>query len=480
MKSVTSIIVSGVFWMGLSFAQTKEEQLQASALQESSEKFLLLRATTPLNKTSMPDPAFQQVLKGVEQLRFTVAQWDVNSQETMNWCLGATEEAQIKAGEVTTKGQGRVTVEAIKKRCSELVTHSFEASHACVQKVDTKGRPFWECSVTASVTLKKYKATVDAEGKVSFVIDPAFGDGGTKTFSSAGTSLATDQISAINGAAFTARLWLERKVRDIDYFQLRSPIVEHKKATSYFCLGKEIVELDTPFHVLMPTEEGVKKVGFVKARELYDGCTLTPRLEEAQKKGEKVELRPSEAQDIIGSGKIQAGMTMWEMPSVGLNVGAGVATMPFDWPDLGPGFQIAVEYNLARHIGISEFHVASHLKFGVYPTTGQQFFRNKRAPVFQGEWGFIKRWYVRRVFFDLGIFFAHSQALQKVITSSGEEEFEWKPYAIGGTGQLSLGVQLSPRWIWRLTGGGRIGTNLFDTAPKDIGIVGGMDFLYNF
>lgn len=479
MRLNVGVTIVCIFWGTPSFAQTKEEQLQASALQESSEKFLLLRATKPLNKTSMPEPAFQQVLKAVEQLRFTVADFDVNSQDTMNWCLGATEEAQIKAGEVTSKGQGRVTVEAIRKRCSELVTHSFEASHSCEKKVDKKGKTYWECYVTASVTLKKYKANVDAEGKVSFTLDPAFYNRGTVTLSTAGIGSSSDQISAINGAAFSARLLLERKVREIDYFQIRSPIVEHKKGTSYFCLGKDIVELDTPFHVLMPTEEGVRKVGFVKARRLYHGCTLTPKLEEEQKRGSKVELRPSEAQDIIGSGKIQAGMTMWEMPSIGLNVGAGIATMPFDWPDLAPGFQLGVEYNLARHIGLSEFHVASHLKFGVYPWTDKVYFRNTRVPVFQGEWGFIKRWYLRRVFFDLGIFFAHSQALQKV-RSDGEDEFEWKPYAIGATGQLSFGVQVSPRVIWRLTGGGRFGTHIYEAAPKDIGIVGGMDFLYNF
>jgi hypothetical protein len=475
MRLGVTVVIAATFWVPLSFAQTKEEQLQASALQESSEKFLLLRATKPLNKTSMPDFAFQEVLQAVEQLRFTVADWDVNSQETMNWCLGATEEAQIKAGEVTTKGQGRVTVEAIKKRCSELVTHSFEASHACVQKVDKKGRRYWECSVTGTVTLKKYKADVDAEGKVSFAIDPAFGKGGTMTLSSTGTGSSEDMNAAISGAAFSARLWLERKVRDIEYFQLRSPIVEHKKATSYFCLSKEIVELDTPFHVLKPTEKGIKKVGFVKARKLYSGCTMTPSLEEKQKKGEKVEIRPSEAQDIIGSGNIQPGMTMWEMPSIGLNVGGGIATMPFDWGKVAPGGQIETEYNLARHIGISEFHVALHLKFGVTLWDFENIYK-KYGPILQFDVGVIKRWYVRRVFFDAGLFYAESHLLKK----NEEGDFEFKPYAVGALVQGGLGFQVSPRFIWRLNGGLRFGTNVMDGAPKDMGIVAGTDLLYNF
>ena len=460
----------------------KEEMTKADVLQQAYAKYLLLRARPPLNKTHLPPGVFASLLRAVEQLRFEVHDWEPNSPETYRWCMAATAEEQVKAGEVTTKGEAVVTLSALRKRCSEVVTHAFEAWHQCRRYMTKKRRWKWQCTVWAKVALTKYKAVAKKDGTVALEVDRSFGRNGIEVLLSSGTDTSSSKATAITNAAFVAGLYLERRIRDIDYFQLRAPIVAHRPGRTYFCLGRDAVELDTPFHVLKPTEEGVEKVGFVKARKLFDGCVLTPRLEKLKKQGRRIVLRPSEAQDIIGSNEIQVGMSLWEMPSIGLYIGLTAGVMPFDWPEVEPGFGLVVEYDLARHIGVSEFYVAMDAKFGVYGLIANDKLRDRGGafrqghPVSQMNFGFFKRWYLRRVFFELGGFVSASFALAKNYETN---EYEYLPYAIGGMGRLGFGVQLSPRVLMRFAAGFRGSARRSTSVPSDTGIVGSLDFLYN-
>ena len=462
-------------------ADSKEDQIRADKMQEVSEKFLMLRGAPPKNETGMADDVFKWLLGSIEQLRFNIRDWTPNSDDTTKFCQKGAADAALKADEVTAKGdQGLATMERVLKRCSEIGQEWFVAKHACPYNAQ---KSEYNCEVDLTITIKKYKAHDKGDGTFDIVPDPAFGTAGTMIITSSGTGSDRDEHTALQSAAFLTRLFAERDVRDVEMFQLRAPVQANDGTNTRFCLGQDSVELDTPFYVLKPTEGGVDRVGFVKARKIFDGCWLTSELKEAQDKGTKVDLQPLIAENILGRDDIQEGMTAWEMPSVGLNLGVGFATMGHaNFGDFGNTFSgsfdpagvLLVEYDLARHIGISEFWAQGGLRFGAYNVVGAGADAGAEKQLdIQLELGVLKRWYlVGPLFADVG----------GGITTSYNYKYNVQyPYEAGAYAKLGLGVQMSGRFLMRLAPEFRYAYNYVNKdAPHDGGLVLGLDVMYTY
>lgn len=469
----------------ISFAQSKEEAIRADVMQEISEKFLLLRGAEPRNATGMPQDSFELILQSIEQQRFDVRNWAPNSPEVIEFCKKGAADAAIKAEEVTTKGEALVSMERVLKRCSEIAQHFFTGSHYCTWDSNNNE---WDCTVNIEITIKKYKAQDKGDGTFEIVLDTEFGDGGTTVITQSWDASDSVQESAIAQAAFFAKLFAERQVRDIEMFQLRAPVVANIDDYTHFCLGRDSVELDTPFWVLKPTEEGTERVGFVKARHIFDGCHLTNALKEKQDKGEKIELRPLEAQNILGGDEIMPGMTAWEMPAVGLNFGIGFATSPYATQhDFGgsilhsftPAGALVVEYNLARHVGISELWVGTSWRI---TKSGLDFLGDRKKSdgntdlgsffSIQADFNLFKRWYFGGpMFADVG---------GGLTVSEAPGLGAYYPYAVGALAKLGFGVQPHGRLILRLNAGFRYAYSYFDSEYTEMGILLGLDALYNY
>ncbi|MBM4377613.1 MAG: hypothetical protein FJ095_21260 [Deltaproteobacteria bacterium] len=457
-------------------SSTKAEQSAADDMQSSFERPLLIRVSAT-NSTNMPGEAFETVKAAVEQKRMDVRTFAVDSDETKAWCASSAKKAEENAGDTDAKGDAIGDLETLKKRCSAVFTHTLEASHSCKP---AKNNSF-DCTVEVTITLTKYNANI-VDGKVDgFSVDQKFGKGGSLTITSSGGGNSKDQAAAIKAAAFTARLFAERKVRDVEYFQIKAPIQNVVDGYSEFCVGKDSLELDQPFYVLKLNDQGEKeRTGWGKVREMKDGCVMTTELTEAEGNGQKIVLGPSRMVNLIGADNIKAGMTAWEMPSVGLNVGAqiGVSNPAAYNRDseiepvfgMAPRFDLAVEYNLARHIGVSELHAAIHTGFtlqtNLFDIDNKESFSFNVVPT---DIGVTKRFQKRRFIFDVGAFVAYDRWL-------GEGQGEAN--AVGGAVKLGIGAQLSPRLIMRLGLGFR-GLYNFDLLNPYMGPVGNLGFLYN-
>ena len=484
-------------------AQDKQATVTTDSLQQQYEKQLLLRQRPNENKSNMAPDVFQFLLLAVEQKRFDVQDWEPASQDVLNWCVSGAAQAQSHTGDLGNKGEARVDLESIRKRCSEVAQFAFSASHKCAQ---SGGK--WTCSVNVEIELVKYTAKATA-GTVRLVVDEQFGRQGRLTIKSSGSG--TDdhaETLALMKAAFVAKLFAERKVRDIPYFQIRAPIVRHSSSKTYHCLSGDVGELDMPMYVLKRTPDGVERVGFVKCRQYFDGCVLTPDMEERKKKGGTVRLEPSWAQDILGSGNIKEGMTVWEMPSVGLNLGLGGGISQIAGGGIAPTGQLTAEYNLARHIGISELHASVHLRGTFYMSgaadkLGDRFldaygFKPGDNPgvAEQAEVGLTKRWYMDSpLFFDLGLYAASSYYHFASVSILGHP-YDMSLQTAGAAAKAGFGFQLAPRWLLRLLFGYRYavpmvevkdsqgrelvpfnGANLDDFGAEQ-GIVGTLDLMY--
>ena len=460
-------------------AESKEDKLRADLLQEASEKFLMLRGAPPDNSTEMPDDVFSWLLGAIEQLRFDVRDWAPTAAQTTAFCKQGAADAAFKAGEFADKpDEGRLTMERVLKRCSEVGQEWFVARHSCAWN---NSKAEWDCAVALRVTIRKLKARAKADGTFDLVVDGDFGDRGTRIISSSGSGSDRDQHKALMSAAAFTRLWAERDVRDVEMFQLRAPIDSSDGDSSRFCLGRDAVELDTPFYVLKPTATGTERAGFVKARQIYDGCSMTSELKAKEARGEKFVQLPLVAQNILGRKEIQPGMTAWEMPSVGLNFGGGFATSPYGAAgNLGgtlakygfvPAAAIVVEYDLARHTGVSELWIATEWRFTVINALGGG---DTKYFGIQADFGLFKRWYLMGpLFADLGAAASLSYAPQ----INGKY-----PYAVGGLGKLGLGLQLAGRWLARVNAGFRYAYNVVTQTAFDAeaGALLGLDVLYSY
>lgn len=463
--------------------------------------------------STLPAMLTQKIAGQMEEKRFDNRSWSITESDVVDWCVEATGEAQIVRGDVDPETQqANITAEAVINRCSPVYEYTYGINHVCQKKSYKKKKKtvtVAECTVTTELKLWRYLVQLTENGSPEFYLDTKFKTDGLHTIADSTTSsseitsknpFAAAKLSALSSATTVAGLAVKRKIRNVRDFQLHAPIVAKKSYNAMFCLGQDTVALDTPFNVVVNTPKGEKVVGFVKAREIFDGCVETPKLAEESKK-RKINLRPLISQIIIGQSRIEPAMTAWELPAIGLNFGGGVALTPQYGGSYGAGVEFLGEYNFGAHIGISELHafMRGRLTFvtdtgdmqsaflDAYPGLGAELMDS--ALGMQVDLGALKRFYVMGpLFIDAGAGLAFSYY------KLGEmNDYEFGLYSIGGMGMGGLGWQIAPRWLCRVVAAYRIqmakpsitdpdGESLSaeGDAGMDNGFLGTIDLLYTF
>jgi hypothetical protein len=436
-------------------------------------------------ENSLPEEHFETLYSDLGFNRFdtSIKVKDPNDSAVEQWCEKAVKDTQVRRRETDGEtGDAVVTLKAKMERCSQVFSHDIKVTHACQRKATKKGKPFMSCKVIAAATVYKFSAD-QSSGQLRYALDQGFGSGGKIVMQAdnTGTSSITKDRSqaqathaAIGAAVRWAGLKLKRALRDIKEFQLSAPIVAAKSGTAFVCLGRDTVELDMPFYVIRNSPLGDVREGFVKARRMYDGCTLTPSQAEAKGKGQSFTNKPMEAQIILGRFSIKPGMTLQEMPSIGLNFGAfgGItSSIGFFNGNLGPGGGMTVEFDLGPYIGLSEFYTftdfsiigvldAEQVRLAFVKMMGQDWdtivTQDLDASLaIQANLGALKRVYIAGpLFAEAALAFAFSfYSVGKF--EHGGDEISLGVFGLGAMVLGGVGFQLAPRWMLRFSGGYR-------------------------
>jgi hypothetical protein len=441
-------------------AQDKDAAMSADAMAVESSRPLLLRSRAAQNRTGLGRGGVAMIQHAVEQARFDVRDGDFSSPEIPQWCSRSAADAAQKAGDVDVKGQGVVTAQALAERCSSVFAYTLSVSHSCAFRIPKKGKGEWGCTVDATVTIRKARATMNAAGQPELRQDGNFGASGSYTIHVNGDGSSTDRSSAENSAASSAAFSLEREIREVPGFQLRGPIVESSASTADFCLGRDVLELDQPFHVVKLNEAGERiDVGWGKVRSIHDGCTLTDAMQARAGGRGEFDLRPARLETIIGRGDVRAGMTAIEMPSLGVGVGLQGGTTVDPIGASAVRVDVVGEYDLARHVGVSELHAFAHVGVTIVDASthrevlarlGQNTDGSSGMIGLQGEFGLLRRLTFGRPFVDLGAGFGG-----EVTRASGTNGEDLLVTGFGGVAKAGLGFQVSPRFALRLLGSAR-------------------------
>jgi hypothetical protein len=443
------------------FAQSKDAAMSADAMAVESSRPLLLRARAVQNRTGVSGAGVAMIQGAIEQARFDVKDGDFGSPEIPQWCSRSAADAAQKSGDVDVKGQGVVTAQALAERCSAVFAYSLSVSHSCSFRIPKKGKGEWACDVDATVSIRKARATMNAAGQPELRQDGAFGAGGTYTIHVNGDGSSGVRESAERSAASSAAFSLEREIREVPGFQLRGPIVDNSSSTADFCLGRDVLELDQPFHIVKLNEAGERvDVAWGKVRQIHDGCTLTDAMQARAGGRSDFDLRPARLETIIGRGDVRAGMTAVEMPSLGVGLGfqAGTTVDPVGASALR--FDLVGEYDLARHVGVSELHAFAHMGIAIVDEASAREVGNRLGwgdsaltsgmAGFQAEIGLLRRFTFGRPFFDIGAGLAGEGTRGSHV--GGDDLLI---VGFGGVAKAGLGLQLTPRLALRVMGTGR-------------------------
>ena len=433
-------------------------------------------------QSSLPETPFNELYSrlGFNRFDLSVKTSDPNVPAVEQWCNKAVKDTQTRRSAIDGEtGDAVVTLKAKMKRCSQVFKHDLVVEHQCKSKSTKKGKRYIECTVKANITIYKFKAD-QSSGSLRYVLDQTFGIGGQLSKEEKSTSSSSISKSnppakarerAILSASRGAGKFLKRKLLDIKEFQSRAPVIRAKSGWAFTCLSRDIVDLDTPFYVVVNTPEGEKRTGFVKARRIFDGCTETPSQAAARSEGKQIENKPMEAEIILGGGSIKPGHTTWEMPSIGLNIGlfGGITGTIgfFESGNLGPGGGLTVEWNLAPYIGISEFHTfmdfsmlgiqdAAPIRRFFISSMGQSW--DSIIPTdldvllaMQASLGALKRFYLAGpLFMEASLAFSFSAYSLDEFELPGGDKIKPGVIGLGGMGLVGIGFQIAPRWLLRL------------------------------
>lgn len=463
-------------------AMAQDEEAEWDKYSVLTEKVLMLTGDI---KSSIPAADLQALYAKMEIGRFnmTVKGSDPNSADVTAWCEKAVKDTQVLRDATDEYGEAEVTLKAKMERCSQVFRHALTVTHKCEIKrtKPKKGKPrvYADCKVQGELAFTKFKGD-QTTGQFRYQVDTGFGAKGTYKLKSKGSGQATiskkvtkaqAMARALTSAAKDTGFGFMKPIREIEAFQLHAPIIRVKKGQASACLGKDTVELDMPFHVVFQAGDKQKKKGFVKAREIHDGCTMTPSMEAEAAKGKKYKIHPMAAQIILGGKKVRKGFTMWEMPTNYINFGGGggitgtangigVGSGSFRFWPVGELFS---EQNLARKIGISEFYTTEFLRFSYIPQGSAGSFNTKfedsfnNAFTYNGGWfmmqvdfGVLKRWFFGPFFVGLGADLAVSFYIGMADPSGNFSEYTPMVLGIGALGQVDLGFQLTPRFLLAL------------------------------
>ena len=464
----------------------------------------------------------QSVYDGMDMPILEFHRRDINDPWVKQWCQSAVENRQHRRDELDNKGEAIQTVEAYAKACADIYTHRLNLTASCEnvkqdKKKKKKQKPKRSCTVNAKMVVGHYLPELKGGSLGGFVRDRKWGRGGSVTLEASASSTKTvgkkgvgvaDQ-AAKAAAASQLGIVLSRKLKDIEAFQSRAPVVYAGDGVAKICLSRWEVTLDTPFNVVVNMEGRKTQKGFVKARTLRDGCVAAI----AQKKrrgGERANDGPLDAQVILGGDDVMAGMTAWEMPSMHVNLGVGLGFVPGLDMDTGPALALMQEYNFGRLIGISELHEFLDLRVGVmpaekvyakyaeaYPISWGQYQPGELADtvsMVRGTLGALKRWYNGPLFAELGAGLVLSYYLIDSYELEDETAVELGLLGLSATGVAGLGLQWSPRVILKASGGLHYGmarpvlqvdeetidAEVPGVMGTEIGAMGNLGVLYNF
>ena len=425
-----------------------------------------------------------KLYKGMGFGRFEQRTWAVGSPELAAWCKRAAADMQVKRGDIDEEtGEANLTMDAVLERCSEVYQHDLTVKHGCkrvagrertVNGKKQKTKPKMQCHVSVTLTFRRFAASYDEAGNLRFAADKSYRP---KTLK--GSATRSDEIddntppvkakrNALSSAISGTSSSIQRRLLGMREFQNHAPLVRASKGTADFCLSRTTVSLDQPFHIVVKTKGGEKRVGFVKAREIYDGCDMTPSLEEQRKKGRKVVIKPLRAETILGGSSVKRGMTAWEMATIGLNVGFAYGYSPLYGGERVNSFGVDLELNTAPATGSSELHFFLHARLsGTDDTEDLDALFGKAYPLFDtsllpgsaavimAEMGLLKRYYGGPAFFEWGAGFASSFYLldtYEVGDPDDPDDVRLGIAGLGGKALVGVGLQLSPRWLFRVQG----------------------------
>lgn len=513
------------FWLAMilcsivpvgAMAQEATDDVEFDKYSATSEQLLMLKGVV---NTTLPAPLVEKFffIHGFNRFKTAITESDPNTAPVQKWCMTAVAGTQTRRGALDQNMEVEITQRAVEERCSDVFKYDADVIHNCVRKTTEEGKPYLACTLNSTIKFAKFKAMA-ANGKVSWVPDTTFGKGGTVEVKSSqkasasldkGTTIEQATASALNTLVPLTAIFGKRKMLDVQQFQVHAPIISAKKGVAKSCLGRDTVELDLPFIVMVNAGGKEVRKGFVKARKIYDGCDETPEiLEQAAKTKKKPVIKPMEAQIILGGSDVKAGHTMWEMPSIGLNVGGGLSFSQA-MGGVGSGTfkmwaapAVNAEFNLAPYTGISEFHVWGSLKFSGF----EDAYLNDKFDdlvdkynagsvdsgdvtfMFQFDAGVLKRWYSR--FFIFGLMGGINIGYYASLASLGD--YSVGAVGFGLNGQIELGFQLAPRFIldfrfgYKFEAGWAMLSKDADAVgdPKYIGVFHGpiatLNLAYNF
>jgi hypothetical protein len=389
----------------------------------------------------------------------TGAAWDPaqGGKNVRDWCASAVRDMQEQLGRTDDRDEARMTLEAAKDRCAQVYDYRLEVRRgsldedghfvagSCKGVTSRDGTPGYSCAVKAVLRIRHFDvAFKNARGGIeaSWRLDRDWledqrvkgtsrQEPGEVEFTEVSSSQAfvTDKRGpsatrdvAERDAANTTGAFLYRKVLNIEEFRQAAPLAYVKKGRAGFCLGSDQIYMDMPFVVFAHTADGEKKRrGFVKVREVADGCAMTTALRKRQKAGEEIDIGTSEVQIILGRAKLQPAMQAQRLPDMGLNVGASVGGSLGGIS--GVSLDVVAEQNLARWTHVSELHAVTRV--GAVMGGGTNFVNV--------DLGVRKRGYLGPMFLDAGGFVHYA------VDPDTEVNY------FGGRIEVGLGAQISPR-----------------------------------
>lgn len=476
-------------------------------------------------KSDLKQDKMQMLYNKMELKRFDrFSESDPNTPALMKWCDTAVKDMQTIREETYAEGDVKMQLKAKIERCSQVFRHDLTVNHRCEVKsgkdlISGKTIRYVECKVFGVLTFVKFRGD-QSTGTFRFVPDPNFENHGKAVIRSngTGTETITKRVSrrqahemALTEAVKNCGFHFMEPIREIKNFQIHAPIVHIAGSTAFSCLGKDTVELDMPFYVVFLGGTKERRVGFVKAREMHDGCVITPTLTKKYGKDADKYLGPMKAQIILGKSKVTVGKTMWEMPTSYMNIGLGggitslgkgLGMQQHGGFNIYPAAVLTLDQDIARKTGVSELYVTETLRFTYVDESKSGTFNNDFENSYSlvanslgASWlatqldiGLLKRWFAGPFFFGLGGNLALSSYVGMGANVGGSSKTP-VVLGVGAGGRIELGFQLSPRFLMALRTGYRFeygipflkggGTKKYKMGVGQ-GPQGALDFMYTF
>jgi hypothetical protein len=252
--------------------------------------------------------------------------------------------------------------------------------------------------------------------------------------------------AALTNATTTLAMFLSKGMKQIPAFQLKTPVTAALSDGVEFMLGKQAgVRLDDTYDVTEFDAGGKKTIlGYVKVRDIGD----------AKATGEG---SPSYAEKVKEKRKFVGGEQLYEHAMVGFSLGLALAfeftlqdviTHPDEEEKSGlyPGVALYADYNLAPHIGLSEFYTSVELDWLYIPND-----LDINVSLVHAMLGFKKKWYIESLVFSVG--------LRGGISYYVVEDYEDDAIGFGGDLWAGLEYYFKPEFSIYLKAAGRFFTN---------------------